>query len=464
MCNPSEWLERIIGTCFVVSVLGALISTDTLRAETLPSAESVLDEALQLVVPLKKPGDESGLVEIAMRQVQVRSCEKAKDLFRTALDWNERWIKEKADKLQVNGQIGFLDGLMGKQRRAGCVEEMKATAQRLGTLYQQRNQKSREASAGDEIATAVHNLQHQLDLGNLYESMGDLDAARGVVPTIIQEVWAAKWQRSGEFHSAVVFLAQIGRDEEAFEVLKQYDHYYETRERSEVDLGIARWWMYRVGNLAEVAAAQARAGHQEAARATLRRAIEKARATPVARLTEVYGATDGYLRGEIKLNALGEGEALQSGGAMRIVWHAARIGETALALEAFELTSPLANASMSTGALITALTRKGEVETAQKLLDRFQCNSRAITRGLLDRQDWAGAIQADEAYQKSSCCKRECDFFEHILDTLTDLGKARTFAQGEARALAWARNQKVYKVYALLGVVDALIEQNQMKK
>jgi hypothetical protein len=48
-------------------------------------------------------------------------------------------------------------------------------------------------------------------------------------------------------------------------------------------------------------------------------------------------------------------------------------------------------------------------------------------------------------------------------DYVIGLGKAQTFVQGEARALIWARNQKAYKVYALLGVVDALIKQNSEK-
>jgi len=337
---------------------------------------------------------------------------------------------------------------------------MKYTAQRLVTLYQQRNQKHLERSAGDELATAVQNLQLQLDFGYLYLSMGDLDAARGLAPKIIQQIRAAKWRPSLEFESAAVILARMGRDEEAFEIVNRYDQFFETRPESKEDRSNTHFWIYRVSFLAAVAEAQAEAGHKEAARATLRRAVEKARGTPVTRLTEVYGERGTEVNG--KLEIIGEGEALQSAGAMNIVWHAARIDETALALEAFELASPLANKTASTREMIHALVRKGKIATAQKLLDRFQCSSRAIVEGLLDRQDWAGALQADEAYQKSSCCERECDLYEGGSVDWADLGKARTFVQGEARALAWARNQsKFYKVYALLGVVDALVNKNK---
>jgi tetratricopeptide (TPR) repeat protein len=433
-------------------------------SETVPSAESILNEAIELVAPSAKAGDEYTLREIAIRQAKVRSCEKAKDLFKTAADSNERWAKEQTGKLWIENHIGFLRRLVAAQRRAGCVEEMKYAAQRLIALYQQQNQKHLAESAGNELTTARHNLQLQLNLGELYLSIGNLDAARGVVPKIIQQVRAAKWRPSLEFEAAATFLARMGHDDDALEVVNRYDQFFEARQEIKEDPSNTHYWIYRVGNLAAVAEAQAEAGHTEAARATLRRAIEKARSTPVARLTEVYGEQEIPASGKPGLHSIGEGEALQSAGAMKIVWHAARIGETVLALEAFNLVSPLAMSEIaSAGALITALAKKGEVAAAQKLLDRFRCSSRAIALGLLEKQEWAGAIQADEAYQKSSCCERECNFFEHDTDYWADLGKARTFVRGPTDALTWARNQtKDYRVYALLGVVDALVEQDQL--
>jgi hypothetical protein len=253
----------------------------------------------------------------------------------------------------------------------------------------------------------------------------------------------------------------MGHDAEALEIISLHEAFYDARPDRPEDFNKKFFWMRRLNMLADVAEAQAEAGHREAAQATLRQAIEKATRTPVARLTEIYGeGTAVPVEGEQELQKIGEGNALQSAGLMGIVFVAARMGETGLALEAFELASPLANQTGATGDMIQALAQKGEMATAQKLLDRFQCNSNAIAQGLLDKQDWAGALEAYEAYQKSSCCKRECGF-GHI--SLTDLGKARTFVRGPTDALTWARNQtKDYRVSALLGVVDALVEQHQL--
>jgi hypothetical protein len=294
--------------------------------------------------------------------------------------------------------------------------------------------------------------------------MGESASARALLPSILEGASALEWSLWREFRSVAVLLARMEHDAEALEIISLHETFYDARPDRPEDFNKKFFWMRRLIMLAEVAEAQAEAGHREAAQATLRQAIEKARRTPVARLTEVYGEKTAVpIEGEPGLQSIGEGKALQSAGLMWIVFHAARMGETGLALEAFELASPLANQTSATGDLIQALARKGEVEAAQKLLGRFQCSSRAVAQGLLDRQDWAGALEASETYQKSSCCERKCNFFEHDTDYWADLGKARTFVQGEARALTWARTQtKGSRVYALLGVVDALVEQNQL--
>ena len=439
----------------VVSALGALMTVDVLRAETLPSAASTLDEAIDLVAPLGKIGDAESLLEIAMRQTKIRSCEKAKDLFRTSIDLNEKWAKEQADNLRMEAHIGFLSRVVAVQRGAGCFEEMTYTAERLRALYQQRNQKRRGGSADDKLPVAFYKLELELDLGSLYLAMGDSESASALLPSILSEVRTADWSPRLEFQSAAVLLARMDHTAEALEIIHLHEKFYDARPDSAEDLAKKFFWIRRVAMLAEVAEAQAEAGHREASRATLRQAIEKVRRMPVTRLTEVYGEKQIPVEGKPGFHKMGEGKALQSAGIMRIVFHAATIGETDLALEAFELASPLANQTDATGILIQVLARKGEVMAAHKLLDRFQCSSKAIAQGLLDKQDWAGAIQADEAYQKSSCCKRECNF-GYI--SITDLGQARTFVEGPARALEWARRQpRGRQVYALLGVVDALL-------
>lgn len=213
MHNPFrllDWLVRRIGTCLVVCGLAALMTIDVLRAEMLPSVESILDEAIELVAPAAKVGDTNSLLEVAVRQAKVRSCEKAKDLFRTATDSNERWAKEQTGNLRIEDHIGFLDRLLTAQRRAGCVEEMTSTAKRLLALYQEQNQKHLAESAGNELTTARHNLQLQVNLGELYLSIENLDAARGVVPKIIQQIRAAKWRPSLEFGDALLFSPEWG--------------------------------------------------------------------------------------------------------------------------------------------------------------------------------------------------------------------------------------------------------------
>ena len=461
MRSPTHLLKPFVNLFtmgLLLCVPVALTSTKAASAETPPSVESILDEAIELGLSSAELAWDS-LLEVAVRQAKVRSCEKANALFRTATDSNERWAKEQTGNLRIEDHIGFLGRLLTAQRKAGCVEMMTATAERLIALYHEQHRDHLTKSVGNELATAMHNLQLQLNLGELYLSIGNLDAARGMVPTIIQQIRAAKWRPSLEFGDAAAFLARMGHDDEALEVVNRYDQFFEARQEIKEDPSNTHYWIYRVGNLAAVAEAQAEAGHTEAARATLRRAIEKARSTPVARLTEIHGMRSAYSRN--KLNEIGEGEALQSAGLMRTVWHAAGIGETALALEAFELISPLQDEAGSTGELIKALSRKGEAETVRKLLDRFGCSKRAIVRVLLEKQDWAGALEADKAYPRVSCCERTCDVFES--GNISGLAKARTFMEGEARALAWARTRsKPYKkVSALLEIVDALLEQNQ---
>lgn len=436
----------------------ALTSTKAASSETQPSIESILDEAIELVLSSEKPDDGHNLLDVAERQARVRSCENAKVLFSTAIDMNERWTKEQRGGLRVEDYIGFLNVLLRTQQRAGCVEMMAATKERLIALYHEQQRDHITKSVGDELSTARHNLRLQLNLGELYSLIGNLDAARNVAPTIIQQIRAAKWRPSLEFGDAAAFLARMGHDDDAFEVVNRYNHFFEARQEIKEDPGNTHYWIYRVGNLAAVAEAQAETGRPEAARATLRRAIEKARSTPVARLTEIHGVRSAYSRD--RSNEIGEGEALQSAGLMRTVWHAARIGETALALEAFELISPLQDEAGSTEELIRALSRKGDVERVRKLLDRFGCSKRAIVRVLLEKQDWAGALEADKAYPTASCCEHTCDVFES--GNIAGLAKARTFVEGEARALAWARKRsKLYKVSALLEIVDALLEKKE---
>ena len=375
--------------CAVLSTMPVAISA----AETVPSAQSVLDEALQVVMPVAKKGDEYQLIEITMRQVKLQSCQRAKDLFRTAINWNEQWGPE------IDYKINFLALLVSKQRSANCLEEMHYTAQRLLALYQKRDQQALEKNTSDDVATAAQALRFQLERGNLYLSIGDLGAAQAIASTIIETIRSSRWRPGREYMDAAMFVARVGRNEQALEVVSWHDRFFESREDIKEDFANRHWWIYRVGALAAVAHGQAEAGHQEAARMTLRRAINKARETPAARLTKLHG--------ESARDSLGEGEALLSAGAMSIVWHAALIEETALALEAFELASPLANDIESTRLLIVALTKTGKIERAKHILDKMNCSSQAVAQGLLEKKDWSGALQEEAAYQKAKASGRE---------------------------------------------------------
>ena len=254
MRNPSRllnWLVKVIGACLVVSVLGALMSTDVLLAETLPSVESILDEAIESAVPSAVASDADSLLEIAIRQAKVRSCDKANGLFRMAMDLGEKWAKGLADSLRTKARTGFLGRFIEAQRRAGCVEGIKHNEERLLAFYQEQNQNSIEESADSEFAVGLHKLQLQMDLGYQYLSMGDLDEAHNVASKIIQQIRLAKWRPSIEFERAAVLLAQLGRDEEAFEVVNQYERFFETRPEIKESPGNTHFWIYRVGNLVQ---------------------------------------------------------------------------------------------------------------------------------------------------------------------------------------------------------------------
>lgn len=274
MCNSSrslDWLMKKFGACLIVGVLGAFMSTEMVFAEKVPPVESILDEVLELVASLTKVGDEDRLVEIAIRQAKVRSCEKARDIFRTTIDSREaRAVKEKADYWRFDLPIGFLHGLVEVQRRAGCVEEMKYTAQRLIALYQQRNQKHLARSAGNKLAVARYKLELELDLGSLYLSMGDvesvrslpqgiLSSVRSLPQSVLSSVRTEEWSPGFEFRSAArsaaVFLARMGHDAEALEVVSLYDMFYDARPTVAEEDDNLHHWITRVSMLAEVAEA-----------------------------------------------------------------------------------------------------------------------------------------------------------------------------------------------------------------
>ncbi|MDH5643999.1 MAG: hypothetical protein OEY63_07330 [Gemmatimonadota bacterium] len=446
----------------VIIVSGSILIADVARSQGVPSAESVLDEALKLVMQHSRFNDLDGMLEVVRRQIRVRSCAQANNLFRSIIQSHEELVRKHAYQSGVKSSGVFLEKLIAVQRSHGCVADARRTFEYALVSYQEQNRERQDENVGKNSVGGADTLTFPLDLAELYLAIGDYDAAKRIASEILGQIRTAKWRPPLEFERAAIVLARIERDEGAFEVVDRYEQHFDAQIDGEVDRSVLHRWIYPERILAAIAEEQAQAGHGKAARATLRKAIVKTREIPVSLLSKMYGERMTEVNGEIGM--IGEGDALQSAGALSIVDHASRIGEMDLAQEAFELASPLANETAATGMLIHALSRHGEISKAKKLLDTFDCSSHAIILGLLDKQDWTGAIEAEIAYHKSTCCKRVCNFFEQNSDYVIGLGKAKTFTQGSASALTWARKQSEFDaVYALLGVVDALIEIDQEK-
>jgi len=330
--------------------------------------------------------------------------------------------------------------------------------------------------AAAQEARSFFQLNLELHLGLLYWELEMYDEVLPLLDAIKLAIESASWSPGPEFKMAAVLLGGMGHDDEARAILMQYEKFYDARVDNENQAdAYNRHWMLRIDNWASLAQAQARVGHREAARETLRDALVKARRIPVERLNKVYG---------VRTDGLGEGNALQSAGLMAIVWNAAKIGETAIANEAYEASSPLGRSGGAPGVLIAALAKNGELGRAAKILRQHQCLSVAITLGLLQKHDWAGAIHTEETQSCHSkdrkCHMQVCGFdsivlprYPELLDGLymdrmlrvnylADLAKARFYVQGESPALTWARAQpKPENLAALTGIIDALEEMNR---
>lgn len=469
--------------CLIAGGLDPFIQTEALSGEKTPSPKPILEETLHLTgtSPTRKNVD--ALAAIAIRQARVESCEKAKKLFKVVRDYSiETWTnaaKGLDPKLKRIPELAFLTHLAREQRRVGCIAEMKHTSDGVILLYKKGSHEAFEQLADKADAEAFFRLNLELHIGFLYWGIGEYESVNSLLKSTDSVIQTAQWSPGPEFKMAAVLLARMGHDDEARQILNRYEKFYDDRVGRENNVdAYNRHWMYRIDNWAWLADAQAKAGHRAAARDTLKRALEKARSLPIAHLNEVYG---------IRTDGMGDGTALQSAGFMAIVWVAAEMGETAIALEAYNAASPISRGGGALGILIAALAKKGDMDTAMNLLNQRQCRSVAIAQGLLEKEDWEGAIRADEARhcrpKEPSCYESECDFDHWILpmrpefaaeidimkptrlDFYASLGKARAYVHGLSSALTWAREQpEKDKIAALLGIVDALVEKEQRTK
>jgi hypothetical protein len=350
---------------------------------------------------------------------------------------------------------------------------MNHTLNSVAFLFKKGSQEALDQLKYKTDAESFFRLSLELHLGLLYWGIGEYESAKPLLKSIESAIQVAQWTPGPEFKMAAVLLAGMNYDDQARQILNRYEQFYDERVGKEKTAdAYNRHWMYRIDYWAWLAYAQAKAGHRDAARVTLRSTLAKARDLPVTRLNEIYG---------VRTDGLGEGNALQSAGFMSIVWVASEIGETAIALEAYNAASPLARTGGAPGVLIAALAKNGEINSAMNLLRSRQCRSVAITQGLLEKKDWEGAIRADEkrscSPKESGCYTDECEFDSFMLpkrpefvdgvyldrplrlDHYASFSMAKTYVQGAASALAWAREQpENHKIAALLGIVDALAE------
>jgi hypothetical protein len=370
--------------------------------------------------------------------------------------------------------LAFLIHLAQELKATGCLEEMKHTQDAVALLYKKASDEAFNQVKEEANAVSFFKLNLDLHLGLLSWQLGARDLPKSLLSSVVSTLESARWSPGKEYKMAAVLLAGMGHDDEASRILNQYEKFYDERfPRVEDSAEYSQHWMYRIDNWAWMAYAQAAAGHREAARETLTRTLVKARSLPVGRLNDIYGT---------RANGLGEGNALQSAGLMSIVWVAAEIVEIAIALEAYNAASPLARLGGAPGVLIAALAKNGQIDKALDLVRQHECQSLAIPLGLLESNDWKGAIRAHETQlcdpKGAQCYKNECEFDSVLLpiraqlvdglyldrplrlDYYMSMGKAKARVQGTSSALEWARRQPglTEKVGALLGVATAVRE------
>jgi tetratricopeptide (TPR) repeat protein len=405
-----------------------------------PSLEAILDEALQIAGSPATPNNAETLAAIAIRQAKMGANDKAHGLFRQA--FNAVWAWEPNDRRKAETKVSLLETIAEGERTAGRLEEMNHTVKKIVAFLQEQNQANLKQDADKANAASYYHLDLDLRLGVLYRRIGDYDSLTSLLKRIVPEIQTAKWDPGLEFQSAADLLARVGQDDEAMKILQSYEKFYD--EKSEISKdSYYMHWMYRVTNLAVVANAQAGAGHLDAAESTLKRALEKARSLPVARLNEV----------------LGRGNSLQSAAIKSVAATAAKMGETTIAVEAQKaITDEAYKGSVSL--VIKALAKAGDVASAWQLMKQYECCRIAIALGLAERQDWTGAIREDETRDSY---REESEYEGHLFPTKAPyylmLAKARTYVRGSSDALVWARSHSGQdRVYALLGIVDALTE------
>lgn len=430
-----------VGVLFLCGILGPGGIWAERNPEDELTPQAILQEALQEANLQADPKMIWLKTQFVIRLSQVGDAGRAEHLMSQVFD---------ESKIQDDGLIYVPDYVAEAARTAGMGPQFQNFAKDMVTLVHQRSKARIDKYAGNEVATAVLRLEEDIQLARLYWQGGDSPALRLTLDQIIHRIRAAQWEPGEEFVRAATLLARTGHDDEAMRVLQAYESAYD-RSPGITQKSPYLHWMFRVTNMAEVAQAQAEAGHVDKARSTLQSALNKAHSIPVSQLNEVFG----------------NGTSLQSNAFKGIALVAATIGEGAIAKKAQLAIIDEAYRASAVDFVIRALAKTGDMKGAEDLVGREKCCWSGIALGLAEKGDWTGAVRADDAprpFPKDRKFGGMMSNDQHRSYYFQKVAEARVHSQGGQRALGWARERKGRdKIPALLGIVDGLQQMNKKK-
>lgn len=439
--GPGSWILGITGLLFLCGILGTGKIWGGENPEEELTPRTVLQEAIQEANLQADPRLIWLKTQFVIRLSLMGDAERARQLMNQVFD---------DSKIEPDGLIHVPDYVAEAAKTAGMVLEFQKFTKDMVSLVHQRTEARINKHAGDEVATARIRFEEDIQLGRLYWQGGDSTGLKLTLAQINHRIQAARWEPGEEFALAAVLLARTGHDDEAMRVLQAYESAYP---RSAVITKKSPYlhWMFRATYMAEVAQAQAEAGHVAQARNTLQSALDRVHSIPVSQLDEVFG----------------NGTSLQSNAFKGIALAAASVGEASIAKKAQWAIADEAYRTSAVDFVIRALAKNEDMKGAEELVGREKCCWSGIALGLAEKGDWAGAIQADEA-PRSFPKDRKFDGMmsneQHRSYYFQKLAEARVHSQGSQRAMRWVREQKERdRISALLGLVDGLLDRKRIR-
>ena len=436
--EPAGSVVAITGLLILCVILSPVGISGKEISEESPTAKAILHAALQESTSREYQNSIRLKCQFVIRLTQVGDVEIARGLMNQVVD---------ESKLGPDGMMYVSDCVGEAAKTAEMVPQFRRFIKEMVTIVQQRSQARTEKAAGNAVLTARIRTEEDIQLGRLYWQVEDFPAFKLTLDHIMERLQTAQWEPGEEFALAAILFARTGHDEEALKILEAYEAAYDQ------SAGITKkspylHWMFRVTYLAEVAQAQAEAGHLDKARTNLQRALDKAQSMPVSQLNDV----------------LGNGTSLQSNAFKGIALVAGAIGEVSIAKQAQWAIADKAYRSSVVDVVIGALAKSGDLKGAQELVNREKCCWSGIALGLAEKGDWEGAVQADEAARSFPQDRKFGGMMtsdDHRSYYFQRMGEARVHHQGAQQALRWARERKERdRIPALLGVVDGLLREN----